>query len=293
MKSSSYVGSCPKTGIFGQRTYRWDGVTHSDFRRSAGFLVAGLLLLGTSTANATPPSSAYWSDLSLPDSSLHLSENLSLETSYTENTLNIGTEQKYGRENDISRIAKAYLDYTFFNRRTGNLRQNLLGRLGITKETITADHRVTPGFQGGLIQDSPLSPLGRFRMDTLNGWTHDSFGYRENSNFLASVEWRLNAPGFANKPAFDNLTWGDVLQISFFADYGKALSNSTTSIDTPKRELAEVGTGLRFLLPGRLTANFQAAYPLGSWENGRSFMNGESVPGSNKPQYWFDFSYNF
>ena len=36
----------------------------------------------------------------------------------------------------------------------------------------------------------------------------------------ATGELILGAPGFADKPAFGNRTWGQVLQISFFFDYG-------------------------------------------------------------------------
>nr|VFK60105.1 MAG: hypothetical protein BECKTUN1418D_GA0071000_11165 [Candidatus Kentron sp. TUN] len=257
------------------------------------FVVTGFLLLSANVTNAAPSYFTHWPDLSLPDSSLQLSENLSMETSYVENTRDNGMGQKYEGKNDISKIAKAYLDYTFFSRRSGNLHQNLLGRIGITNKTIATDYRTISKFQGGVISDSPLSPLERFRIDGLNTWTHNASEYQENSSFLASLEWRLNAPGFADKLAFDNLTWGDVLQVSFFADYGKAFLNPTASINVEKRELAGIGTGLRLLLPGRLTANFQAAYPLHSWETGQITANGEEDPGLNRTQYWFDFSYNF
>jgi len=262
-------------------------ITDYDYRR--GFVATGLLLLSASVTAAPPPSSAtftYRPDSSLSDYPLRLSENLSLGTSHTGNALSAGAERSVGGRNDISRIAKAYLDYTFFNRQTGNLRQNFQGRLGITNKTTTADYRVMPQFSSGVIQDSPLPSLERFRFQTnaLNIGGNNAAEYQENSSFQASLEWRLKAPGFADKSAFDNLTWGDILQVSFFADYGKEFSHSATSIDTPKRELAGIGTGLRFSLPGRFTANLQAAYSLNDWERDRIGMNGGNSD-SNRTQY--------
>jgi hypothetical protein len=148
----------------------------------------------------------------------------------------------------ISKVAKAYLDYTFFSRRTENLGQSLQGRLSAANQT-----------------DFLLSPSTQFRVDN-TGWrdpanNEDIFDYWNREGLSASLEWRLDAPGFADKPAFDNLTWGDVLQISFFADYGKTFTNGASSMEnSPRRELSSVGigTGLRFSLPGRLTANLKA-----------------------------------
>nr|VFK37937.1 MAG: hypothetical protein BECKSD772F_GA0070984_101912 [Candidatus Kentron sp. SD]VFK42570.1 MAG: hypothetical protein BECKSD772E_GA0070983_101813 [Candidatus Kentron sp. SD] len=256
------------------------------------FVITGFSLL-SACATGTPPSHFTHSpNPSSSDTSMRL-ENSPLETGYAENASGAGPERGYGGENRVSRIAKAYLDHTFFSRRTEKRQQGFQGRTGITNKTTQADYRNTPKLRGRLIQGSPLSSTGRFQASSLDTWLHNDPEYQGNNGFTASLEWQFSAPGFADKPAFDNLTWGDVLKISFFADYGSAFSNSMPLTNVREHELG-IGTGLQFLLPGRFTANLQAAYPLNSWERDGDMTNGEKNPDSNRTQYWFfDFSYNF
>nr|VFK58478.1 MAG: hypothetical protein BECKUNK1418G_GA0071005_100336 [Candidatus Kentron sp. UNK]VFK68893.1 MAG: hypothetical protein BECKUNK1418H_GA0071006_100738 [Candidatus Kentron sp. UNK] len=260
------------------------------------FVAVGALLLSACATTSPPSNFTLWPNLSLSNSSLSEPsiplENSPPETGYTENTFDVDVEQKYGGGKGIFNVAKAYLDYTFFSRRTENLHQDFQGRLGITNKITHADYRDTPKLRGSFIEDSPLPFLGRFPANSLDTWSHNDPEYQGNNSFTASVEWRLNAPGFADKPAFDNLTWGDVLQVSFFADYGKAFSNATALIDTREQELG-IGTGLRFLLPGRFTANFQAAYPIDSWEREGSMTDREGDSSVDRTRFWLDFSYNF
>nr|VFJ92295.1 MAG: hypothetical protein BECKH772A_GA0070896_1004114 [Candidatus Kentron sp. H]VFJ93210.1 MAG: hypothetical protein BECKH772B_GA0070898_1004014 [Candidatus Kentron sp. H]VFK00077.1 MAG: hypothetical protein BECKH772C_GA0070978_1003914 [Candidatus Kentron sp. H] len=262
-----------------------------------GLLLLGFLLLSTGVANADAFSATSRSEVSLPGLSLrlpeHLSKDLSADTNDVEGAFNMGIEQEHGGASGISRIARAYLDYTFLSRRTGNLAQNLQGRIGIVSHSANQS-------------DFPLSPSEQFRPGNPqwaafpDGNFHDVSGYRTDRGFLASLEWRLDAPGFADKPAFSNLTWGEVLQISFFADYGKAFSNGARSVDAmwmkeSKYGLsgAGIGTGLRFSLPGRLTANLKAAYSLQDWDSNGVATNDGVDSDSSRAQYWFDFSYNF
>lgn len=265
-----------------------------------GLLLLGSVSLGTGTVNADGLSA--WPDTSPPGLPVQLparlSDDPSMGTNHTGGGFDIGMEQGYGGAGGISRIAKAYLNYTFLNRHTGSFGHNLQGRVGIANQSA---HRL----------DSPLWPSNHFRVgldDPINGHADDISDYRIDNGFLASLEWRLDAPGFADRLAFDDLTWGEVLQISFFADYGKAFSTSSASpggaggtsvdamsMDVSKRGLsgAGVGTGLRFSLPGRLTANLKAAYSLHSWEPTGLTTNGGPDPDENRARYWFDFSYNF
>nr|VFJ87029.1 MAG: hypothetical protein BECKLFY1418A_GA0070994_100120 [Candidatus Kentron sp. LFY] len=273
------------------------GSRRSFARNGRKMLVAmALSLPSVGMVNASPSTVTQWPNFSLSDSplsksssnpSFHLSENLSVGADYTENTLATGAEQKHA---GISRIAKAYLDYTFFSRRTGNLRHGFQGRLGITNETTS--YRDTMELRSPVIEGASLSPSGHFGTSGADAGAYGNFESQEDSSLMASLEWRLNAPGFADKPAFDNLNWGDILQVSFFADYGKAFSHPAISMDGSGRELG-VGTGLRFLLPGRFTANFQASYPIDSWESDSLVTNGEGNLDSNGTRFWLDFSYNF
>ncbi|VFN04659.1 MAG: hypothetical protein BECKG1743D_GA0114223_109501 [Candidatus Kentron sp. G] len=258
------------------------------------FLLSGFVLLRATNADPFSSPSLSRPGLSSPDSSLALSENMSIWTNYTENTSDAGMGQNHGSADRIARIAKAYLDYTFLSRRSTNLDWNLQGRVGVVSKSADGPN-------------APLSPPGQFRVldtglyDPIDSYAHGVSGYGTDSSFLASLEWRLNAPGFADRPAFRNLTWGDVLQVSFFADYGKTLSRASMPIDAMwiepcERQLsgAGFGTGLSFSLPGRLTANLKAAYPAYSWDpNGGTGMNGTLDRDGSGAEYWFDFSYDF
>ena len=117
--------------------------------------------------------------------------------------------------------------------------------------------------------------------------------YLGDRGFFASLEWGVAAPGFADKPAFKNLTWGEVLRVSFFADYGKAYLNSPTASDIPNLALAGYGAGIQVSMPGQFTARLQAAHPFGRKVPGRITTTGTGDPKARRNQYWFDFTYNF
>ena len=52
------------------------------------------------------------------------------------------------------------------------------------------------------------------------------------SAMFASLEYTLDAPGFSDQPAgFRGLTWGEVLRVSFFADYAHGRVNKATPGD--------------------------------------------------------------
>jgi len=53
---------------------------------------------------------------------------------------------------------------------------------------------------------------------------------RDSSVFL-SVDWNFNAPFFYNDKAFDGWKWGEILQLSVFADYVKGSNNDIASDD--------------------------------------------------------------
>ena len=56
--------------------------------------------------------------------------------------------------------------------------------------------------------------------------------YQSDSGVFATFEYSFAAPGFDESEFFkEGLTWGDVLQVSFFMDYGWALVNDPSSTD--------------------------------------------------------------
>ena len=101
---------------------------------------------------------------------------------------------------------------------------------------------------------------------------------------VASMELIVGAPGFASRPAFGNSTWGQVLQVSLFADYANgSLNEPLVSSESGSNHLSGVGIGLQFSLPGRVFSRLDVAKPLSDREpsNGRD------------PQYYFRFGMNF
>ncbi len=69
---------------------------------------------------------------------------------------------------------------------------------------------------------------------------------------FASLEWVLNAPGFADAIAFENKTWGQVLQVSLFVDHGTGWIDESALED--QVELTGAGMGLQMFLPANLVS---------------------------------------
>lgn len=69
---------------------------------------------------------------------------------------------------------------------------------------------------------------------------------------FASLEWVLNAPGFANAIAFENRTWGEVLQVSLFVDHGTGWIDESVIED--QVELSGAGMGLQMYVPASLVS---------------------------------------
>lgn len=97
-----------------------------------------------------------------------------------------------------------------------------------------------------------------------------------------SVEWLMRAPGFSEWKAFGNKRWGEVLQVSLFADYAKGWLNDPLASDREVVSLSGVGAGLRFNY-GEFSASFEIASPLGD----------EVASNQRDPQYFFEINYGF
>ena len=70
--------------------------------------------------------------------------------------------------------------------------------------------------------------------------------YLVDSGYLASLEWAIKAPGFADKPAFGHYTWGQLFQVSVFADIAGGTINDPLSTDRASVSISGMGVGLRF-----------------------------------------------
>jgi hemolysin activation/secretion protein len=94
----------------------------------------------------------------------------------------------------------------------------------------------------------------------------------------------LGAPGFASRPAFGNVTWGQVLQLSLFGDYAKGrLNPPLLSSQEQSFELSGVGAALQLSVPGHVFARVDVATPLSN----------RSASNDRDPQYYVRFGASF
>ncbi len=99
-----------------------------------------------------------------------------------------------------------------------------------------------------------------------------------------SAEYIINAPFFAEKAAFANRTWGELLQVSLFYDFATGKNNDPlTSEPQSLQEFHGAGWGLRFNLPGSIESRFIMA-----WEFGKPDPDND-----RDPQIWADLTVRF
>jgi hemolysin activation/secretion protein len=79
--------------------------------------------------------------------------------------------------------------------------------------------------------------------------------------FGVSGEFRWNAPGFSDAPAFGGKTWGDVLQLFAFLDEATAVTIDPVS-QARRRELLGTGVGFRFGIPNVFHLKVEYATPI-------------------------------
>jgi len=94
---------------------------------------------------------------------------------------------------------------------------------------------------------------------------------------FASLEWIVNAPGFASRPAFWGHTWGQILQASLFVDYATGRLNEVLAGEEDRIDLSGWGVALQLNVPNKFFARVDVATPISSHDpsNGRD------------PQYFF------
>ena len=80
----------------------------------------------------------------------------------------------------------------------------------------------------GQWSNSLLTSTNQFKLggpDSVRAYPTSEF--LRDTGVFASLEWFWKAPGFADQDAFSNYKWGDLLKVSFFADYGAGTLNQT------------------------------------------------------------------
>jgi hemolysin activation/secretion protein len=100
---------------------------------------------------------------------------------------------------------------------------------------------------------------------------------------VSTLEWIFSLPGFSDKPAFGNRTWGQVLQFSLFADYGHGELNDVTSTNVDREfDVSGWGGSIQFNVPDRVFLRVDVAKP---------FSNDN--PDSEDTQAYFRFGVHF
>lgn len=107
-----------------------------------------------------------------------------------------------------------------------------------------------------------ISPLEQFSMAGPDGVRAYPVGQllRDSGEFY-SLEYQIQAPGFAQRQGPFNRQWGDLLQFSLFADYAHGENSTGTST---AEELSGYGLGIRFGIPGSVQGAIEGAKPLSS-----------------------------
>ena len=113
--------------------------------------------------------------------------------------------------------------------------------------------------------DTPVSPLEQFGLagpDAVRAYPVGQI--LKDIGLFLSGEYQVQAPGFARAQGPFGRAWGDLLQFSLFADYGKGLGADATNVDSD--EISGAGVGIRFGIPGSFQFLVEGAQPLSSEE---------------------------
>ena len=94
-----------------------------------------------------------------------------------------------------------------------------------------------------------------------------SVALRDSSVFV-SLDWNFNAPFIYENKAFDSWKWGEILQVSVFADYVKGVNNEPDPIkfDDTDMSLSGYGVAAQLLLPGKMQLRLDVSKPFSSLE---------------------------
>jgi hemolysin activation/secretion protein len=134
----------------------------------------------------------------------------------------------------------------------------------------------------GQYSDDILVSLEQFSIggpDTVRAYPSAEF--LADTGGFASIEWIVNAPGFAARPAFGGKTWGQLLQVSLFADYAMGKLNLALPGEEDEIDLSGWGVGIQFNLTNRYFARVDVA----------TAISPEEPTNERDPQYFFRFGF--
>lgn len=119
----------------------------------------------------------------------------------------------------------------------------------------------------GQTTDKSISPLEQFSLagpDAVRAYPVGQL-LRHVGQF-ASLEYQVQAPGFARSPGPFSRQWGDLLQFSLFADYAHGRGAKDNQDRQEDVDISGYGAGVRFGVPGTFQFLLEYATPLGSVE---------------------------
>jgi hemolysin activation/secretion protein len=149
-------------------------------------------------------------------------------------------------------------------------------------DTISMLARVEGQYSNSLLTSTSQYGIG----GPSNVRAYNSSEFLADRALFASMEWTFDAPFFSEAEFSDGLTWGQVLKVSFFADYAWGALNDPATTDIARVNVTGVGTGVSFNLPGTVVGRLQYAQHIG----GR-------VPGEPNDReaknWWLDLTYQF
>jgi hemolysin activation/secretion protein len=119
----------------------------------------------------------------------------------------------------------------------------------------------------GQTTDKSISPLEQFSLagpDAVRAYPVGQL-LRHVGQF-GSLEYQVQAPGFARAPGPFSRQWGDLLQFSLFADYAHGRGAKDKQDQQEDVEISGYGAGIRFGVPGTFQLLVEYATPLGSIE---------------------------
>ncbi|WP_159931113.1 ShlB/FhaC/HecB family hemolysin secretion/activation protein [Oceanicoccus sp. KOV_DT_Chl] len=129
-----------------------------------------------------------------------------------------------------------------------------------------------------------LSSLEQFSMGGPNSVrAYPVSEYIRDSAVFTSIEWIINAPGFANTPAFGGRNWGEILKVSLFADYANGDLNNAPSVIEDEIEISGAGISVDLRLADSFFARLDVATPLSS----------RDASNDDDPQVWLTTGFNF
>ena len=92
--------------------------------------------------------------------------------------------------------------------------------------------------------------------------------------YALTGEFRWNAPGFGDKPAFLGKKWGDILQFYLFADHGGANLINPQEGQTKSQTITGAGLGAQIAIPDNFLLKLEYARPMNKAVGGAQPSNG-------------------